>query len=131
MSQPALLDGRNLVARNALDHTPAGGRVLVGGRRRAATIRIEVHDTGEGIPPDKLNSIFEPFFDTTRSDGLGLGLFIVKRAAHCLGHRIELYSAVGRGSCFSVATHAASVDHDKPVTTIYYTSGTEDAVAKA
>ena len=72
-------------------------------------LRIEVHDTGQGIPADNLNSIFEPFIrlDATRSEGLGLGPFIVKRAAHWLGHRIELYSAVGRGSCFSVATKTA------------------------
>jgi signal transduction histidine kinase len=73
MSQPVLLDGilRNLT-RNALDHTSAGGRVLIGCRRRAATVRIEVHDTGEGIPQDELQSIFEPFFriDTARSEGL-------------------------------------------------------------
>jgi two-component system phosphate regulon sensor histidine kinase PhoR len=113
MSQPVLLDGilRNL-ARNAVDHTPPGGRILVGCRRRAATVSIEVHDTGEGIPPDKLQSIFEPFFrlDTTRSEGLGLGLFIVRRAAHCLGHRVELRSAVDRGSCFSVVARTASFD---------------------
>lgn len=109
MSQPMLLDGilRNL-ARNALDHTSPGGRVLIGCRHRGPTIRIEVHDTGKGIPADQLQSIFKPFFrlDTTRSDGLGLGLFIVKQAAVCLGHRIELRSAIGHGSCFSVLAQA-------------------------
>lgn len=111
MSKPMLLDGilRNL-ARNALDHTSPGGRVLVGCRRRGATVRIEVHDTGEGIPPDQLERVFEPFFrlDTTRSEGLGLGLFIVKRAADCVGHCIELRSAVGHGSCFSVVARSAA-----------------------
>lgn len=110
MSQPVLLDGilRNL-ARNALDHTSPGGRVLVGCRRRGATVRIEVHDTGEGIPPDQVETIFEPFFrlDTTRSAGLGLGLFIVKRAANTLGHRIELRSEIGHGSCFCVVARSA------------------------
>jgi two-component system phosphate regulon sensor histidine kinase PhoR len=109
LSQPVLLDGilRNL-SRNALDHTSPGGRILVGCRRRGATVRIEVHDTGEGIPPDKLASVFEPFFrlDATRSDGLGLGLFIVRRAAACLGHHVDLRSAVGRGSCFTVVAEA-------------------------
>jgi two-component system, OmpR family, phosphate regulon sensor histidine kinase PhoR len=110
MSKPMLLDGilRNL-ARNALDHTLPGGRVLVGCRRRGATVRIEVHDTGDGIPPDQLERVFEPFFrlDTTRSQGLGLGLFIVKRAADCVGHRIELRSAIGHGSCFSIVARSA------------------------
>src|SRR3954452_24161805 len=72
MSQPLLLDGilRNLT-RNALDHTAPGGRVLVGCRRHGAAVHIEVHDTGEGIPPDQVETIFEPFFrlDTTRSAG--------------------------------------------------------------
>ena len=109
MSQPLLLDGilRNL-ARNALDHTALGGRVLVGCRRRGATVHMEVYDTGDGIPADKLQNIFEPFFrlNTTRSAGLGLGLFIVKRAADCLGHRIEVRSAIGHGSCFSVVVQS-------------------------
>jgi len=113
MSQPVLLDGilRNL-ARNAVDHTPPGGRVLIGCRRHAATVRVEVHDTGEGIPPDELQRIFEPFFrlDATSSEGLGLGLFIVKRAADCLGHRVELRSVLGRGSCFSVVAQDARPD---------------------
>jgi signal transduction histidine kinase len=110
MSQPLLLDGiLGNLARNALDHTPPGGRVLIGCRRRGATVRIEVHDTGEGIPPDQVETIFEPFFrlDTTRSVGLGLGLFIVKRAADCLGHRIGVRSAIGHGSCFSVVARSA------------------------
>jgi two-component system, OmpR family, phosphate regulon sensor histidine kinase PhoR len=76
LSQPVLLDGilPNL-ARNALDHTPAGERVLAGCRRRGRPLRIEVHDTGQGIPADNLNSIFEPFIrlDATRSMGSDLG----------------------------------------------------------
>jgi two-component system phosphate regulon sensor histidine kinase PhoR len=110
MSQAALLESilRNL-ARNALDHTLPGGRVLVCCRLRRAAFRIEVRDSGEGIPPDKLSTVFEPFFrlDAAHSDGLGLGLFIVKRAAECLGHRIEVRSARYRGSCFAVIAQAA------------------------
>jgi signal transduction histidine kinase len=110
MSHAALLDSvlRNLV-RNALDHTLPGRRVLVCCRRRGAAFRIEVRDSGEGIPPDKLSTVFEPFFrlNAAHSDGLGLGLFIVKRAAECLGHRIEVRSAPQRGSCFAVMAQAA------------------------
>jgi signal transduction histidine kinase len=110
MTHAALLDSilRNL-ARNALDHTLSGGGVLVCCRRRGAAFRIEVRDSGEGIPPDKLSTVFEPFFrlDAARSDGLGLGLFIVKRAAECLGHRIEVRSAPHRGSCFAVIAQGA------------------------
>jgi len=56
MSDVVLLEGvlRNLI-RNALKYTPAGGRVLVGCRRRGPEIRIEVFDTGVGIPPEQLS----------------------------------------------------------------------------
>src|SRR3984893_10584613 len=86
MSHAALLDSvlRNLV-RNALDHTLPGGRVLVCCRRRGAAFRIEVRDSGEGIPPDKLSTVFEPFFrlNAAHSDGLGLGLLFLQRAGAC------------------------------------------------
>jgi signal transduction histidine kinase len=106
VSSPVMLDGivRNLV-RNALEHTATGGRVLVGCRRRGTEIRIEVHDKGAGIAQDQLRHVFEPFarLDIALPAGLGLGLFIVKRAADYLGHRIEVSSAPGQGCCFAVA----------------------------
>ena len=108
-SQSVLLSGmlHNLMS-NAIDYTPPGGRVLVGCRRRGTTVRIEVHDSGAGIPDEQRKSVFEAFQRgaTTRPDGLGLGLFIVKRAAVFLGHRVELWSVVGRGSCFAVVADA-------------------------
>ena len=108
MSQALLLSEilRNL-ARNALQYTPAGGRVLVGCRRRGNTVHIGVHDTGVGVPTDKLACLFEAFqrLDSTRPDGLGL--FIVGRAAASLGHLVAVRSAVGHGSCFTVIADAA------------------------
>jgi len=105
MSDAVLLEGilRNLI-RNALKYTGPGGRVLVGCRRRGALLSIEVHDTGIGIPPDKLSKVFEAFhrLDSTRADGLGLGLFVVRRAVDLLGHSIEVRSDVGRGSSFAI-----------------------------
>jgi two-component system phosphate regulon sensor histidine kinase PhoR len=83
MSDAVLLQGilRNLI-RNAVKYTGPGGRVVVGCRRRGTLLKIEVHDNGIGIPPDKLSEIFEAFrrLDSTRADGLGLGLFVVRRA---------------------------------------------------
>jgi two-component system, OmpR family, phosphate regulon sensor histidine kinase PhoR len=112
MSDATLLDSilRNLV-RNALKYTSPGGRVLIGCRRRGPRCRIEVHDTGRGIPSDHQAQIFEAFrrMDSGTSDGLGLGLFVVRRAADLLGHKIEVRSEVGRGSCFSILTRAAGV----------------------
>jgi two-component system phosphate regulon sensor histidine kinase PhoR len=110
LSHPVLLTGmmRNLI-RNAIDYTPPGGGVFVTSRRYGSELRIEARDTGCGIPADALSSIFDAFqrADESRTDGLGLGLFIVKHAADLLGHRIEVRSVEGRGSCFTVVTRAA------------------------
>ena len=106
-SDPALMERilDNLVA-NALRYTRRGG-VLVGCRRRAGKLRVEVWDTGIGIPPDKHEVIFAEFFQlapaaTLHGEGLGLGLSIVSRLCALLGHRVEVSSRPGRGSCFSV-----------------------------
>ena len=95
----------NLVS-NALRYT-RGGNILVGVRRRGDSMRIEVYDTGPGIPAEALDDIFLEFHqlgnpERDRQKGLGLGLAIVKRLAELLGHRIDVRSTVGRGSRFSV-----------------------------
>lgn len=111
LSDEILLEGilRNL-ARNALKYTHRHGRVLVGCRRRGTELRIEVHDTGVGMPPDKLASVFQAFYrlNSTQPNGLGLGLFVVRRAVDLLGHRVEVCSTLGRGSCFAVVAKAAA-----------------------
>jgi signal transduction histidine kinase len=73
-------------------------------------VHLEVRDNGIGIPATELAEIFKPFHraDTTRVEGLGLGLFIVESAAAFLGHPVEVRSMLGKGSCFLVVT-AASV----------------------
>jgi histidine kinase len=110
-SNRVLLRGmlRNLL-RNAIDYTPAGGRVLMLCRRAGAELRIEVHDSGPGIPEDMKARLFEAFAraDRTHPEGLGLGLFIVKCAADLLRHRIEVDSTPGHGSCFAVVAKAAN-----------------------
>ena len=110
LSHPVLLPGmlRNLI-RNAIDYTPSGGSVFVTSRRCGAALRIEVRDTGIGIRANALSTIFRAFqrADESRPDGLGLGLFIVKRAADLLGHRIEVQSTEGRGSCFAIVANSA------------------------
>jgi signal transduction histidine kinase len=99
---------RNLI-RNAIDYTPPGGRVLVGCRRHGSEVHLQVRDSGVGIPGDELGKVFRPFhrLDTTRPEGLGLGLFIVKHTADCLRHDVQVYSVVGRGSGFAVVTSIA------------------------
>jgi signal transduction histidine kinase len=95
---------QNLIA-NAIRYTESG-RVLVGARRLKGAVRVEVWDTGPGIPEDQQANIFKEFQRLNRSaspsDGMGLGLAIVDRACALLGHPIELQSEVGRGSCFMV-----------------------------
>jgi two-component system CheB/CheR fusion protein len=96
---------RNLVA-NALKYTTRGG-VLLGCRRQGEILRIEVWDTGMGIPAPELQLIFEEYHQIDnkareRSRGLGLGLSIVQRLAGLLHHPIKVRSVHGRGSAFAV-----------------------------
>jgi signal transduction histidine kinase len=106
-SDPVLLERilRNLTS-NAIRYTSHGG-VLVGARRRSEHVRVEVWDTGAGIPEAERARIFEEFYQAGGPDrhskkGLGLGLSIVQRLANLLGHPIGLRSAVGKGSVFSI-----------------------------
>lgn len=106
-SDPVLLETivRNLLG-NALKYTDRG-RVLMGCRRLKESIRIEVWDTGQGIAPDQMELIFEEFYQIgnearDREKGLGLGLSIVNRTAHLLGHQVSARSEFGRGSVFTV-----------------------------
>jgi len=96
---------RNLVS-NAIRHT-AKGKVVVGCRRQADQVRVEVWDTGPGIPMPQRERIFQEYFqlqnpERDRSMGLGLGLAIVRRLTDLLGCQVTLRSELGKGSCFSV-----------------------------
>jgi signal transduction histidine kinase len=94
---------RNLVS-NAVKYNQPGGRILVGCRHSRSGIRIDVYDTGTGIPGEQIPKIFEAFtrLDAARCDGLGIGLFIVRQALGILGHRIDVASTPCRGSRFSI-----------------------------
>lgn len=95
---------QNLIG-NAIRYTREG-RVLVGVRKSHLGVRIEVHDTGPGIPPQEQQAIFREFHrlegTASASAGMGLGLAIVDRACAQLGHPLDLRSEPGRGTCFSV-----------------------------
>jgi signal transduction histidine kinase/CheY-like chemotaxis protein len=101
---------QNLVS-NAIKYTPEG-RVLVGCRRRGDVVRIDVYDTGVGIPQSKWRDIFVEFHRLDQgakiARGLGLGLSIVERVARVLGSSIELESESGRGSHFAVTVPRSS-----------------------
>jgi signal transduction histidine kinase len=94
---------RNLVG-NAVKYTGAGGRVVIGCRRRERTLSIEVADNGIGIPQDRTREIFDAFrqLDPEQSEGLGMGLAIVRQTAELLGLRVSVTSREGRGSVFRV-----------------------------
>ena len=95
---------QNLVS-NAIKYTPEG-RVLVGCRRQGSSLRIDIYDTGLGIPQSKWRDIFVEFHRLDQgakiARGLGLGLSIVERVARVLDCPIGLESESGRGSHFTV-----------------------------
>lgn len=96
---------RNLLE-NAVRYTEHGG-IRLSCRTEAAVARISVQDTGSGIAPDQIQRIFEEFHRGpgrrgTADRGLGLGLSIVQKLSHLLGHPVEVTSTPGRGSTFSI-----------------------------
>lgn len=114
LTDPELLQRllANLVE-NAIKYTDHGG-VLVLARAQQGRVWIEVIDTGRGIAPENKEKVFEAFFQIDnpgrdRSQGLGMGLSIVRRLAHLLGHPLQLTSRPGVGTRFRLGlplTHA-------------------------
>lgn len=125
-SDPRLLEQmlRNLLS-NAVKYTERG-KILLGCRRRGDKLRIEVWDTGIGIPDEQLRAIFAEFHQPgnpthNHTLGFGLGLPIVQRLAHVLGHVVEVHSRPGKGSVFAVEVpiggqqEASTAVHDRDV----------------
>lgn len=94
---------------NALKHTPAGGSISVSLTSRRGEFAIEIADTGEGIPPQFLDTIFASFAQvdgssTRKHGGLGLGLAIARKLISLHNGRIEAFSeGLGKGATFTVA----------------------------
>jgi signal transduction histidine kinase len=93
---------------NAVKFTPEGGRVSVRSHRNGhGMVRIEVADTGIGIPEDALTRVFERFYQvdntaTRTYGGTGMGLALVRRLVEAHGGTVEVESRVGEGSCFAL-----------------------------
>ena len=111
---------RNLLA-NAVRYTDRG-RVLLGCRRRGDHLRMEVWDTGRGIPEAQIPLIFEEFWRAEQNPwgsagqgGFGLGLAVVDRLARLLGHPVEVHSIEGRGSMFAVTVPLSAEEPDPPL----------------
>jgi PAS domain S-box-containing protein len=119
-SDPALVEQilRNLLS-NAIKYTQKGS-VRVRAARRDGVIRIEVTDTGIGIPDEQIPYIYDEFYqvgvaaNTTR-DGYGLGLSIVQRITHLLKVRLDVQSEVGKGSVFSLCLPSSTSQIVAPV----------------
>jgi signal transduction histidine kinase/DNA-binding response OmpR family regulator/putative methionine-R-sulfoxide reductase with GAF domain len=102
---------------NALKFTQAGGRIAVRLCVEDRYVVLEVTDTGIGIPPDKLDRIFDRFYQvdgsaTRRYGGVGLGLALVREIAESHGGYVDVQSTVGKGSTFRVCLPAAAEAED-------------------
>jgi signal transduction histidine kinase len=90
---------RNLI-KNGIEVMPEGGKVYVRSEVvDGGMVRIDVEDTGCGMPKETAEKIFAPFF-TTKARGTGLGLAVVKKVADRHKGRVEVSSVVGKGTCF-------------------------------
>ncbi len=104
----------NLVE-NAVRYTDEG-RILIDSRRKGDVIRIEVQDSGQGIPAEAQGEIFNEFYqvgnpERDRSQGLGMGLAIVKKLAELLEHEVGVTSRAGEGSTFWIEIPVAPGQH--------------------
>ncbi|HLE81036.1 MAG TPA: HD domain-containing phosphohydrolase, partial [Dehalococcoidia bacterium] len=113
LSPQVLLDGDNLARAlrhlldNAVKYTPPGGTVSVRFSSDESSIRIEVRDTGAGIPQRELAAIFRSFRQlqspsTRREPGLGLGLSLARKLVQAMGGYMEVESHEGEGSTFAM-----------------------------
>ena len=91
----------NLVA-NALRYTPSGGTIYIHYRQAEKQAHLDVQDSGSGIPPDELPHVFERFYKSTDSGGMGLGLAIARYLVEAHGGTITAESAPGAGTIMRV-----------------------------
>ncbi len=101
------------LATNAIDAMPEGGRLTLRGRNENGSVVVEVGDTGVGIAPENLTKIFDPFFTTKEvGRGTGLGLAVCYGIVTEHGGRLDVQSAVGAGTTFTISLPAAPQSTD-------------------
>jgi len=97
---------QNLIT-NGIQAMPTGGSLTIRGERdNEGMIGLEVADTGEGISPENMAKLFQPLF-TTKAKGIGLGLVVCKNLVEANGGRIEVKSALGQETIFTVTLPVA------------------------
>jgi DNA-binding response OmpR family regulator len=106
---------------NAIKFTPKGGKIELVARAVANTVKIEVRDSGPGIPPEEKQRIFESFHRMPQSEkaveGTGLGLAITRRLVELHGGELDVQSQPGAGCCFYFTLPSAcSTQEDKDST---------------
>lgn len=108
-SRKALFGALVNLLENAMQATPAGGKICLSGNRRGDLLAIGVRDSGPGIPRETQARIFEPFF-TTKGQGTGLGLAIALGVARAHGGAIEVFSQPGEGAEFVITLPISSAE---------------------
>ena len=108
-SRKALFGAWINLLENAMQATPAGGKICLSACRQGDLIAVSVKDSGPGIPPDKLARVFEPFY-TTKGQGTGLGLAIALGVARAHGGSLEAFSPPGEGAEFVMTLPVSTGD---------------------
>jgi two-component system sensor histidine kinase FlrB len=110
-SRKALFGALVNLLENAMQATPAGGKICLSGNRRGDLVVIGVRDSGPGVSREMQARIFEPFF-TTKGQGTGLGLAIALGVARAHGGTIEIFSEPDNGAEFVISLPVAPVESE-------------------
>jgi two-component system sensor histidine kinase FlrB len=110
-SRKALFGALVNLLENAMQATPAGGKICLTGKKCGDQLSFGVRDTGPGVALDKQTRIFEPFF-TTKGQGTGLGLAIALGVARAHGGSIDLFSVPGEGAEFVMLLPLGAADSE-------------------
>jgi signal transduction histidine kinase len=101
---------------NAIKYNRQGGMVEVCLQQQPRVVRIEIHDTGLGIAPDKITELFKPFnrlgYENSGIDGSGIGLALTKRIVELMGGKIGVESQPNEGSTFWLEVPLCQVEED-------------------
>jgi len=97
------------LVQNALDAMPTGGTLTLAGQGTATQVQLQVRDTGSGIPADTLPQLFDPLY-TTKSEGTGLGLYIVQEIVAVHAGQVTVQSVAGQGTTCTITLPRAAAE---------------------